>query len=295
MAIHDQYIISHSLRECKFYLRYIKKEFGDALTWKTNPAEMCIEINSILDRKINDFNQKVAFANRMKSACQHDLISSDRFSWIKSDRRACFWVWGWLINSTPTKLGYSHLERPNHNDIDFGYMKGEARSHSIRYEAIVNFFDEWNVIRSWKDDLLSRLAEEWAQILRKTKTFSWLDEKNEEQIWWAWKHIVDSPVKSDYLAPMDNAERYLSICTAFDLWEAERDSKDLFLHRFNKAWHQKKHRDNRVGKKSLNTYVSEDVKNKLETLALERGQKLHQVIESLINNEYQATRTKLYV
>ncbi|AJP45448.1 hypothetical protein EP12_19825 [Alteromonas australica] len=61
------------------------------------------------------------------------------------------------------------------------------------------------------------------------------------------------------------------------------------MNDFNRAWQQKKHRDNRQGKKACNLVLREEVKQKLDAMAAARGMKLNQLVETLIENEHAKT------
>lgn len=81
---------------------------------------------------------------------------------------------------------------------------------------------------------------------------------------------------------------YLAIFAAFDTWDAIPNLKRLFLNDFNKAWQQKKHRDNRQGKKVCNLVLREEVKEMLDEMAASRGIRLNQLVEALIEREYES-------
>lgn len=69
-------------------------------------------------------------------------------------------------------------------------------------------------------------------------------------------------------------------------WDADRYIKELCIMKFKKAWDQYVYRRKQVGRKPLNTYIAEEVKEMLDTLSKERDEKMYTTLERIIKNAY---------
>ncbi|WP_299198009.1 hypothetical protein [uncultured Amphritea sp.] len=229
---------------------------------------------------------------------KQNLLLESELEWFKKSDRACYWVWIQISRNTFSSAPNSAVFQPGQGHqpalaVPYGqlYLKAAPSSTKERYKEIVRFFDRVAQPLGWQQDLVAYFKSQWAQIYRSRKPFTWLKQDNEDQIRWAWEYLskmsfgVSKPSVFAF-APTSCEEIYLAIYAAFDSWDALPDSKRLFTNDFNKAWQQKKHRDNRQGKKACNLVLREEIKQKLDNMAAARGMKLNQFVETLIENEY---------
>ncbi len=90
----------------------------------------------------------------------------------------------------------------------------------------------------------------------------------------------------NYITPISAHEKYESIIAIFDFWFTHIEAKKLFLVNINKAWNQKKHREEVKNKKNaLNTYINKDAKKCLDELTKIHNKKINEMIEFLIYKE----------
>lgn len=232
---------------------------------------------------------------------KQNLLPLSELDWIKKSERACYWCWAAISRN-------QFFATPNHpviqpaQDQQWQYvssytqlgLKNIPSTSKERFDEVVKFFDRVGQPLQWQQLLVERLKSDWSFIYNSRKPFSWLKKDNEDQCRWAWEYmqsygtkqgLMDRPT-TGFIQPVGLDELYLSIYGAFDTWNTSKESKTLFLQNFNKAWHQKKHRDGRQGKKACNLVLREDVKDKLDEMANIRGLKLNQLVEILIENEY---------
>ncbi|WP_334018307.1 hypothetical protein [Alteromonas sp. S015] len=223
------------------------------------------------------------------------ILPYDDFAWIKTDERACYFVWMKIVYCSYNSGPLHPIRFYNSNEpIAFRYIELglnlSPSSHDARVELIIKFFDYVKQPLNWQKQLLEYLGHEWGKIYSARKPFPWLNKSDEIQCRWSWeyfhKHQVCERTDIGSLNPTGNHELYLAILAAYDSWDAHYDSKRLFLSDFNKAWNQKKLRDNRKGKKACNMILREEVKLKLDRLAAKKGMKLNELVEELIEKEY---------
>lgn len=233
------------------------------------------------------------------------LLPLHELDWIKDNERACYFVWATLRNeqflkapTSPIQIFGSELSKLLQNEeLASSYielnLKINPSNSKERYEAITNFFDRGGEPLDWQRNLIGYLKSQWSYIFKGRKPFHWLSPDDKEQLDWAWEYIGklrnsnenERPSLSS-LQAIGYQEMYLAIYAAYDTWKVDHSTKRLFLNDFNKAWHQKKHRDNRKGKKVCNFVLKEKTKEHLDELASKSGKKLNQLIEELIEREY---------
>ncbi len=230
------------------------------------------------------------------------LLPIKEFSWLEDDDRACYWVWGTILQSPlaawpnqPLPFFFINSQEtrtaPGYQSLG---LKTVTTNTEERLEEIVKYFDRAGQPPQWQFNLINELKVRWIEIYNARKPFPWLKQDNVEQCDWAWNYISKPNLLLGWyntppvlgFSPTKQEEKYLAIYAAFDCWTAPPDSKKLFCHNFNKAWHQKKHRDSRQGKKVCNLVLREDVKNKLDQMAYERDITLNRLVEALVENEY---------
>jgi hypothetical protein len=232
------------------------------------------------------------------------LLPLTELDWFKTNDRACYFVWATLyrhpLSSAPNHPCIQHAynaQIPLACGYDILGLKMSPSSSKERFEEVVKFFDRVGQPLSWQRDLIAHLKLKWGETFKAPKPFSWLIENNEEQCRWAWEYITRPVIEQNrpipfYFNPTGVSEMYLAIYAIFDSWSTYQDFKRLFLIDFNKAWQQKKHRDNRQDKKACNIVLRNEVKQMLDDMAADRGMKLNQLIETLIENEYKIVRLK---
>tara|TARA_R110000772_G_scaffold111529_1_gene215368 strand:- start:124 stop:1020 length:897 start_codon:yes stop_codon:yes gene_type:complete len=285
-----------NLRNVECYLRYLKRcGYERHNTVVSSAQNGCDVINKMLDT-FNDRHKKQTLIIEMKKQPDLQLLPLSEFSWLKENERVCNLVWV-TIRDTHSSIKDWVAPGFDYRSLELQF---NPKSTIERFNEIIKFFDrgcrEGDPV-AWGRNVMMCLLRKCRGILNESKKpFSWLKRKNEVQISWAHNYFYkekDVSFKSNnrpkrvFQSPISIDEKYLGLYAAFDSWEIQVDSKTLFLHNFNIAWHQKKHRDIREGKKVCNVILDEDVKNKLDSLAKMKGLKLNETIAFLIEQEYQ--------
>ncbi|QEW05862.1 hypothetical protein [Nitrincola iocasae] len=258
-------------------------------------------INRIIAYMEYDTAQKNHIVDDLLTSAGQSLLPQKELSWLQDNERACFWFWGVISKSHffaspdhPTTQPFRGQQVSVTTPYKNLKLKSSPASSNERFEEIIKFFDRVGQPMEWQRLLIDELKKRWAYIYNARNPFSWLKQDDAEQCAWAWDYIShrntpvrydNSPATSEF-SPVNLKEKYLSIYAVYDCWETQPDSKKLFCHNFNKAWHQKKLRDSRQGKKVCNLVLREDVKRKLDQMAHDQNMTLNRMVESLIENEY---------
>ena len=259
------------------------------------------EGNTLINREIKFLNSsekdKEKLINDLLDVTKQSLLPLAELDWIKKDERACYFVWASVQNfdfyaapDHPTNplMQNQPITVANYRVLN---LKANPSNSNERFDEIVKFIDRVFQPLEWQMELIEYFKKRWSSIYTSRRTLSWLNKNNEEQCRWAWEYInkpklMGAGPSAYRLKPTGCYEMYLAIFAALDSWDGHLDSQRLFLIDFNKAWQQKKHRDSRQGKKACNLVLREEVKQKLDELASSRGMKLNQIVEQLIENEY---------
>ncbi|HCV05989.1 MAG TPA: hypothetical protein DG048_25435 [Pseudoalteromonas sp.] len=272
-------------------LRLLRSRGVDVQTTVQEGYEGAAIINDYINRLGSNQRQKNDTLQSLLTDAQKNLLHIGELEWIQKDERACYWLFycilfhldDWLLNKP---YGFCPVKEMN---LHFSPSNSQGR-----FQQIVNFFDRCGSDLEWQRSLLAKMQNNWSAIYTARKPLRWLDRNNESQCKWAWDYLYNTRWQKNTpsiagLNPTGCRETYLAIYAAFDSWVTEPEFKRLFLNDFNRAWQQKKHRDNRQGKKACNLVLREEVKQKLDAMAAARGMKLNQLVETLIENEHAKT------
>ena len=279
------------IRKIRFYKKYIARKDKEFLFNLDELDENYISINKILFRCIKNTRERNAFINEMRTKYNSTVIQRNEFNWIKENDRYCYWVW---INIRSVfNLGDEPFDKdqPPPAFYDIAGISKSPTNMAERYNQIIEFFDYLNKNIDTKRNYLLYLKESLGIINYYSKSFDWLSENDKEQCEWAFRYITtgNTNIFNSYIkiSTWSAKEIYLAIIASFDTWYSSLAEKELFLIKIKKAWSQKKYRDETLKKKLLNTYISHDAKNKLDKLTKGSRRKINEVIEELINKEYE--------
>lgn len=118
-----------------------------------------------------------------------------------------------------------------------------------------------------------------------------MNSKDNEQCEWAWEYIKTKSNITFNLAPVTNYEYYSYTHIAFDLWDEQNEKKQTFLRNIAKANNQRNFRKKSESKRCLNTYIHISSKEKLDYLTEIKKLKISEVLELLIEAEYNKLQT----
>lgn len=153
-------------------------------------------------------------------------------------------------------------------------------------DTIKSYFDRLDIPQGVKELLIDHIRTDWFN--QNTDWLFWIENKNKAQVDWAVKYMRGH-FKSDdnnmlyYYYPSSALNRIYGF---FDIILTSNESRELFIIKMKKAWAQSRYRESVKDKKVINTYVSNDVKEKLKEIVRSSNKKTTEVISDLIRREY---------
>lgn len=252
-----------------------------------------------------------AFYEDIKKLSDRYLIDKNKLSWLK-DKKAALWVWCYLKNNSQGYLSDAKIQSvplgeqlprsgmlmPSNLIVSslpcfyeqLGIPEPELNTVSLN-DAIIAFFDYWLTDRTNKLSELNLLRDYWTALNNsdiKLDPFAFLDDGDSEDIQWCWEYVKNKiPMKCwwDFNIASDKDKRNL-LPTLYLVWSALPDSKKLFIHELRRAWSQRKFREKVKSRKLFQTYIDPDKKKMLSELASERGMKINEALERIIEDAY---------
>lgn len=304
---------SKDARVCWFYVKYLTykfpREFPDCDPG--NPENCLRNINDFLENKYTFevlHNQEV---NELEIMAGYAILPEEAFSWLKNNDRATFYLWvliyldtenhAQFINHDPISPIRKRSWDNNSTKLNTYKVLGLPESpptHQERLRILRCYFDGAHGLaqQGVKMAHMETLKQQWLDNYRNPRVFTWLNADDEEMCRWFWSRIkekqTETPGKTlpvtQFFSPSSPRDYYLAALTAWDLWQAPKDTRELFKSRVNHAWHQQKQKEKyrKDDKKAINTYVRKDVKEMLDTLSREYNLRQSDVLEMLITEKY---------
>lgn len=288
--IKERIIIRDSdIRRRNFYVSHMKDK--NHLFHFYGLTHNCQDINYNLSIVYPDIIERKVFVDKMRAACNEVILPKKEFNWIKINDRNCFWVWlmirGIKNKNLPLYTSLNEFNNvPLYDQLPINKIPASTKE---RYDAIIEFFDTLRIDVKLVRAYFSRLRIKLQQVYAFSTSFLWIKKENKKQCEWAWDYMKRSGViikNENILTPISKKEMYFTIIAAFDSWFALDVEKELFLIKMKKAWSQKKYRDEVSGQKLLNTYISQNAKDKLDKMTAISKRKINEMIELMIDNEY---------
>ncbi|WP_421211944.1 hypothetical protein [Aeromonas enteropelogenes] len=310
------------LRGCHFCLTYLNAA-------KNIKTEIC-DINNIHSCQAAIHNMISSFAPNgeyrahliaeLEQACAINILPIEYFDWFKEDERAAFWLWAYICQSDDLSLGIHQPESTINNYQNLYHrltLSDSLRGHKERSSTIIKFFDSIHLKPfqpKSKYDVLEELKEKWKHIYNSPTPLKWLPD-DEASVTWVWDSLRNhfskesknnqalhyglsqmfspslTPPLTEWFSPLNHADKLLAVRAALDLWVDAPDSKRLFLLNLNKAWNQRKLRQQRTDKKAVNTYLRNETKAHLDSLAAHYNMRISDVLEMLIKERHQQIKS----
>ncbi|QXZ19417.1 hypothetical protein [Lelliottia amnigena] len=257
-----------------------------------------------MDEGMQTFNQAV------KETSAFYLIEESSLSWLK-DKKAAYWAWCYIKNQNkpfllppnthfqanasvyhPTFISPEHMPAdipPFYSDT--GILEPELSPKGLM-EAVTAFFDHWLVERHIKYGEADKLRRMWGALNQraemKKSPFDFLDGRNSDDIEWCWSYVANKMPGINWFrfnATSDSDRRAL-LDSLYQVWECPPDTRKLFMHELRRAWSQRKFRAEQKQRKLFQSYIAPRAKEKLSQLAKERGMKVNETLERLIEDAY---------
>lgn len=258
-----------------------------------NDLEQIIDaIDDIL--RINNLNQELI--NSIYQNLTYYVVTDEYIEWIdKNNKRLLLNILSRLNHYN----NYGHVDfiiptyqaQPNFNQV--GFTTGPTFTNNNLYYKFKLEFDRLKINSTQKVNILAEIKYYWTQIMQNNKTNKWIKENDTEQLYWAWNYLQKNN-KAIYRfdSLISDSDYYHYILASLDylifLPPAEHI---LFLDRMKRTWSQKKFRDSGKAKKPFHLPLTKDTHKKIEFLEGYLNKSKSQVIEYLVEVEFQKTQT----
>ncbi|PKQ50739.1 hypothetical protein CXH12_05570 [Citrobacter portucalensis] len=293
---------SSPARERNRYL-FIQRPFHNRLELITL-VKRYARRSRFMDEGMQAFNQAV------KETSASYLIEESALSWLKDKKAAC-WAWcyiknqnkpillppdsHWQGNASVNHPGYVSPEHMPANIPPFysdtGIPEPELSPKGL-LEAVTAFFDHWLVERHIKHGEADKLRRMWEALNQraemKKSPFDFLDGGNSDAIEWCWSYVANKMLGINWLrfSATSDSDRRALLDSLYQVWECPSDTRKLFVHELRRAWSQRKFRAEQKQRKLFQAYIAPRSKEKLSHLAKERGMKMNEILERLIEDAY---------
>lgn len=233
-----------------------------------------------------------------------NTLKDDDFNWISIDNpRVVNFVWASLRNS------YFHLTKNNvviNFDLENSYTNIQQTAYQAmnleinppdlknKIESIKLFFDSWGEPLFSQKNLMASIKSKWDKIKNRLEIIEWLN-KNEEITTWSWSYIIENMLNKSNPAWVNisstdkkdiEQQTKDSIITFYDLLDRETDKK-LLKSQLSKNGSQQKYRiKEKQNTRALNINISTETKENLEKLKKIKNRSMKEIIEDLINDEF---------
>jgi hypothetical protein len=204
----------------------------------------------------------------------------------------------YLINNYPSARDIHEKDVHPYRLMKFDYDLPDTK---LKYDSLVSFFDFLGLFKNRldcdkvidakrKSYVIECMKHLWLCSVDDFSMINWTS-KNKEYLSWAWQYYLKT--MEDGLVPYWFCTKFGKdyaklLILAYDLLSIDYSSKKLFMTRLAKACAQEKYRESLSSKKQVSFSIRADVKDKLDKLAEGQGKKLYELIEQLIEREYEA-------
>ncbi|MDH0556996.1 hypothetical protein N7648_18985 [Enterobacter roggenkampii] len=251
-----------------------------------------------------------AFNQAVKDKSAFYLIEESALSWLKDKKAAC-WAWCYIKNqSKPIPLppdsrwqanasvNHPAFVSPEHMPADIppfysdtGIPEPELSPKGL-LDVVTAFFDHWLVERQIKYGEADKLRRMWEALNQraemKKSPFDFLDGSSSDAIEWCWSYVANKMLGINWLrfSATSDGDRRALLDSLYQVWECPSDTRKLFVHELRRAWSQRKFRAEQKQRKLFQAYIAPRTKEKLSQLAKERGMKMNEILERLIEDAY---------
>lgn len=288
-----------SKRKREFYTDYVYRNLNEALspTFRSGRILGEDELNDLIRKNITDEKERRDFIRRANIAYKESITEDRHFDWINNERIALYfiqfihnYIYGNYLRSLAVKsgMGYrSHYpyfgETPHIRNM--GLPETPCGLRQLK-DTIKSYFDSLDIPQGIKELLIDHIKTDWFN--QNSDWLSWIENKNKAQIDWAVEYMRGhfKSEDNDILHYYNSSSALNRIYGFFDIILTSNESRELFVIKMKKAWSQVRYRESVKDKKVINTYVSNDVKEKLKEIVRSSNKKTTEVISDLIRREY---------
>ena len=264
--------------------------------------------------------------NKVLNDVNNNLISIDKFEWIKEDSVASAYCWVMLNNIKPLTITsdkytqaiqQSNVVKPTVNSWSgnkefrglpvsqqieyikskFGIKENHVNTEEM-YRDSQTVFDHMNLKFGEKENIINMLKDEWIKSFTAVKNIKWLSKDDDDACNWIWDYICNYSVDNikipfwplRFFNPESSGDKYICFYAALRAWNDNPGGKKYFLYSLKKAWQQRSFRKKQKNKKTLSCSLDDEVKKHLEELAETYEMTITDLVTRLIENEYRTPK-----
>lgn len=300
-------------RQVNFILQIIKFEFNWQITVPNNRDYL------IAKRRFLELTDD--YTKELIDIAKISLVDSDCFSWFEHNLRTTLWVYSYLnrfqtfgeLKQTHLTLSEGLIFSIDLNIVSTYYPKTyiplQPQLFQIQMKQIYQY-RYWDFDTSGKAEKLQDLKISYKKYMLSFNEIKWLNQQNEEQIYWAEEYLQKHNVfiNSSIFIADSIKQKYQQILAsldflAFSLYPnsyngliEQVDSKpavSMFLNKMRKAWSQKKFRDKKEKKSAFEILFSNKTKKKLKAYAEESNQDVISFLNIIIDEKLKEKRMEI--
>nr|WP_321269271.1 hypothetical protein [uncultured Tolumonas sp.] len=164
------------------------------------------------------------------------------------------------------------------------YINGSEFNNNLRLNSVINCIQNTTNTKARKYKFILELRSEWSRD--KFKDISWLTIDDIDNNKWIFDTLVESKVRGASVQPEDIEDYYWSTLMLLDTERNETHLNNL-ISKLRKSLSQRKYRAKTQELKYYSIAMSEDSKQKLDSIVRKEDTKIYKVIERLINQEFE--------
>ncbi|HHH1419499.1 TPA: hypothetical protein ACPY6L_004192 [Yersinia enterocolitica] len=258
------------------YIRHIRKHWSDLPTTFTDT-----EMFHLLDD--------------MRQNCRQSLLPLEIFSWLESSERACFFGWHKLMDHLSRDPSGVLKELPRHNHVSIvldDYLSknkypSNARGQLIQIIRVLDLMSD----RRARNELLEEIKQSWIQAFKIKTPFKELSAEDNDECQWTWDQLKKENIALDkYSVFSGTKEIFNCIHLSFDIWCASpftgSNSIKLFRLAFNRAKAQRKYKNSKSDKISLQVFIDFKTREKLKLISRNRRLSAADALQEMIEEEF---------
>lgn len=224
--------------------------------------------------------------NRFKNEYQDvELFLKDKdLNFLFDEPRFVNYCWATFLINNSRKNNYIPYGRSFDIRLDISRnINGDEFNNNLRRDSVINCIQNTSNTSSRKRKFILELRNEWSKS--KYKDISWLAIDDVDNNQWIFDALVENEISRLSLKPENVNEYYWSILMLLD---TERNSRflDNLIPKIRKSLSQRKYRAKHQELKYYSIAMSEESKEKLDSIVRKEDTKIYKVIERLINQEY---------
>ncbi|MGJ5719021.1 hypothetical protein ACSBQN_00005, partial [Morganella sp. B601] len=216
--------------------------------------------------------------NKVLNHVNNNLISIERFEWIKEDSIASAYCWAMLNNIKPLTstndkytqaiqqatalkpaanswLSDNEFRNPSvsqqikHIKRKFGIKDNHVSTEEM-YRDFQTIFDHISLEIGEKEHVINMLKDEWIKSFTAVKNIKWLSKDDDDACNWIWDYICNYSVDNikipvwplRFFNPENSGDKYICFYAALRAWNDNPGGKKYFLYSLKKAWQQRSFR-----------------------------------------------------